>query len=134
MLAGSPGTAVKVALIWGKDPGDRQTVTLAPLTSNYRKFPFKFQAQGDSDDARMEITATGAGSFHIGAVSLMPADNIEGFRKEIVAALKQLRFGGVARVTPAALTLRTSGSYPTPQAAADQFLEQHLYTLPLSPP
>jgi len=26
-------------------------------------------------------------------VSLMPADNIEGFRPEVIAALKQLRFG-----------------------------------------
>ena len=41
----------------------------------------------------LKITATGTGSFHIGAVSLMPADNIEGFRAEVVAALKQLRFG-----------------------------------------
>ncbi len=33
------------------------------------------------------------GSFHVGAVSLMPADNIDGFRPEVIAALKQLRFG-----------------------------------------
>jgi alpha-N-arabinofuranosidase len=93
VLAGSPSAAVKVTLIWGKEAADRQTVTLAALTSAYRKFPLSFQAKADSDDARIEITATGTGSFHIGAVSLMPADNIEGFRKEIVDALKQLRFG-----------------------------------------
>jgi alpha-N-arabinofuranosidase len=33
------------------------------------------------------------GSFHVGAVSLMPADNIEGFRAEVIAALKQLHSG-----------------------------------------
>ncbi len=93
VLAGAPGAVVKVTLIWGKEAGDRQTVTLPALTPAYRKFPFNFQAQGDSDDARMEITATGAGAFHVGAVSLMPADNIEGFRAEVIAALKQLRFG-----------------------------------------
>jgi len=93
VLAGSPGTVVKVSLIWGKDAGDRQTVTVPTLGSAYRKFPLSFQAKGDSDDAQLEITATGTGSFHIGAVSLMPADNIEGFRAEVIAALKQLHSG-----------------------------------------
>ena len=36
---------------------------------------------------------TGTGKFHVGAVSLMPADNVDGFRPEIIAVLKQLRFG-----------------------------------------
>jgi alpha-N-arabinofuranosidase len=93
VLASTSGTVVKVTLIWGKEAGNRQTVTLPALSSAYRKFPFKFQAQGDTDDARIEITATGTGSFHVGAVSLMPADNIEGFRAEVIAALKQLHSG-----------------------------------------
>ncbi len=47
VLAGTPGTVVKVALIWGKEPGDRQTVTLPhPGTSVYRKFPLKIRGQG----------------------------------------------------------------------------------------
>ena len=93
VLADTPGTVVKVTLICGKEAADRQTVTIPGITSVYRKFPFKFQAQGDTDDARIEITATGAGSFHVGAVSLMPADNIEGFRAEVINALKQLHSG-----------------------------------------
>ena len=93
VLAGSPGAVVKVTLVWGKEASDRQTVTIRTLGSAYRKFPLTFKAQGDSDDAQLEITGTGAGAFHVGAVSLMPADNIEGFRAEVIAALKQLRFG-----------------------------------------
>jgi alpha-N-arabinofuranosidase len=93
VLAGTPGTVVKVTLIWGKGAGDRQTVALPALGPAYRKFPFKFEAKADSDDARIEIAGAGTGSFHIGAVSLMPADNIEGFRAEVIAALKQLRSG-----------------------------------------
>ena len=93
VLAGAPGSQVKVVLVWGKDTADRQTVALTGLTPAYRKFPFKFLAHSDTDDARIEITATGAGSLHIGAVSLMPADNIEGFRAEVIAALKQLHSG-----------------------------------------
>ena len=93
VLAGSPGAAVKVTLIWGKDPADRQTVTVGRLGFAYRKFSLHYSATADTDDASIEITGTGTGSFRVGAVSLMPADNIEGFRPEVVAALKQLRFG-----------------------------------------
>ena len=93
VLAGSPGAVVKVTLVWGLEAGDRQTVALRDLGSAYRKFPLRFQAQGDSNDAGLEITGTGIGSFHIGTVSLMPADNIEGFRAEVIAALKQLHSG-----------------------------------------
>jgi alpha-N-arabinofuranosidase len=93
ILAGSPGAVVKIALIWGKESGDRQIVTIPALGTAYRKFPLKFQALSDTDDARLEIVGTGLGSFHVGAISLMPADNIEGFRAEVIAALKQLHSG-----------------------------------------
>jgi alpha-N-arabinofuranosidase len=93
VLAGSPGTVVKVALIWGKETADRQVITIHPLGSVYRKVPLRFTALADSDDATLEITGTGTGSFHVGTISLMPADNIDGFRAEVIAALKQLRFG-----------------------------------------
>jgi alpha-L-arabinofuranosidase len=93
ILAGAPGTSVKVDLVWGTAASDRQTVTVGKIGPDYRKFPLTFQAQGDSDDARLEIVGTGAGAFHIGAVSLMPADNVQGFRAEVIAALKQLHSG-----------------------------------------
>ncbi len=93
VLAGSPGTTVKVTLVWGTGQGERQTSTLPRLSAAYRKFPLRFTAAADSDDARIEIVGTGTGSFHVGAVSLMPADNVEGFRAEVVAALRQLRSG-----------------------------------------
>jgi alpha-N-arabinofuranosidase len=93
VLAGSPSAVVKVTLIWGKEATDHQTVTIRALGTAYRKMPLHYTAAADSDEATLEITGTGAGSFHVGAVSLMPADNIEGFRPEVIAALKQLRFG-----------------------------------------
>lgn len=93
VLDGPDGAVVKVTLIWGKEAADRQTVTIHTLGAAYRKFPLRFTASVDTDDATLEITGTGTGSFHVGAVSLMPADNVEGFRPEVIAALKQLRFG-----------------------------------------
>ena len=93
VLASKPGTTVKVSLIWGKADGDRQTVVINKAGSQYHKFPLTFQAQGDSDDARFEIVGAGTASFHIGAVSLMPSNNVHGFRAEVIAALKQLHSG-----------------------------------------
>ncbi len=93
VLAGAPGTTLKVSLIWGNGAAERQTVVIHKIGSAYRKFPLTFQAQSDSDDARLEIVGTGSGSLHIGAVSLMPADNVQGFRAEVIAALKELHSG-----------------------------------------
>ncbi len=93
VLAGSPGAVVKVTLIWGKEASDRKTVTIDSLSAGYRKFPLRYTDAADTDDATLKITGTGAGTFHVGAVSLMPVDNINGFRPEVIATLKQLRFG-----------------------------------------
>jgi len=93
LLSGSGGATVKVTLIWGKDAADRQSVTTGTLGAAYRSFPLRYTAAADTDDATLEITGTGAGSFHVGTISLMPADNIDGFRAEVIAALKQLHFG-----------------------------------------
>jgi alpha-N-arabinofuranosidase len=89
VVAGSPGAKVGVTLIWGTNPGDRQTVTLDSLSSRYTTFPLKFTAAADSDSGALEIAGAGSGSFHIGAVSLMVADNVEGFRPGMIRKLKE---------------------------------------------
>ena len=98
-LRGTPGSKVKVALVWGTDEKSREAVNIAALTSAYVKYPLHFTAPADASDAAIEITGTGSGDFHIGAVSLMPADNVDGFRPDTIALLKQIksgfwRFGG----------------------------------------
>ena len=93
VLAGEPGAKISVSLVWGDGPGSRQVVPITSLRASYAKVPLKFTAGGDSKDGRIEISGTGQGSFHIGAVSLMPADNIRGFRPDTIALLKQQRSG-----------------------------------------
>jgi alpha-N-arabinofuranosidase len=98
-LRGTPGSTVKVTLVWGEGAAGRETVILPALTAAWVKYPFHFTASADAGDAALEITGTGAGNFHIGAVSLMPADNIDGFRPDTIALIKQIksgfwRFGG----------------------------------------
>jgi alpha-N-arabinofuranosidase len=91
-LRGTPGTRVSVALVWGSGDADRQTVSF-PLTGEYKKLPLRFVSKADTKDGSLEITGTGTGAFHIGTVSLMPADNLDGFRPDTVELLKELHSG-----------------------------------------
>jgi alpha-L-arabinofuranosidase len=89
-LAGGPGAQVSVSLIWGPNPGDRQTIHVPELTAAYAKVPLKLTAQADTTDGRFEIVGTGAGTFQIGVASLMPADNVSGFKASTLSYLKEL--------------------------------------------
>ena len=92
-VRGTPDAKVKVSLIWGEGPSQRQTISIAPLSATYKKFPLSFVANADTEKATLEITGTGTGNFHIGTVSLMPADNVHGFRPDTTALLRQLHSG-----------------------------------------
>ncbi len=90
-LAGSEEVGpINVSLIWGDGPQGRQTITVGRITAQYAKTPLRFTAAADTERGRLEITATGFGSFYVGAVSLMPADNVLGMRVDTLAVLKQL--------------------------------------------
>jgi alpha-L-arabinofuranosidase len=93
VLAGDPGTNVTVSLVWSSGPNDRQTIPIQGLRSDYAKFPLKFTALAGTDNGRIEIAGTGKGAFRVGAVSLMPADNIRGFRTDTTLLLRQLHTG-----------------------------------------
>ena len=91
VIAADPGALpVQVSLAWGPGPSERQTVNLAELDTNYRPVPLAFTAEASSETARLEITSRGAESFRVGTLSLMPADNVDGFRPEVLKALKDL--------------------------------------------
>lgn len=91
VLAGAPETAtVKVSLIWGERDEERQTIEVGNITRDFRTFPLSFEAGASTDKARLEITSKGLGYFRIDAISLMPADNIEGFRPDTLALLREL--------------------------------------------
>ena len=92
-LRATPGAKVTIALTWGEGVDDRQVVTLPASGSTFKEYPFTFTAGADTESGGLDITDTGTGNFHIGAVSLMPADTLNGFRPEVIAQLKQLHSG-----------------------------------------
>jgi alpha-L-arabinofuranosidase len=93
ILAGDRAAQVSVSLVWGTGAADRQTLTVGKVTPEYARFPLAFECPVDHDDGEIEITATGSGTLRIGAVSLMPADNIQGWRHEVIEVLRSLRSG-----------------------------------------
>ena len=90
ILKADGSAKVSVSLVWGAGPSDRQTVVFDGLTKDYKKYYFTFTAGADVQDAALEIVGEGSGSFGIGAVSLMPADNLEGFRADLVGILRNV--------------------------------------------
>ncbi len=93
ILSGDSATQVFVSLVWGASPAERQTLNIGKLSPAYVTYPLKFQCPVDATDGRIEITATGSGILRIGAISLMTADNIKGWKPEVIRVLKSLRSG-----------------------------------------
>jgi alpha-L-arabinofuranosidase len=89
VVAADPGTEISATLIWGKGGHSRQTVAI-PADSEWATLPLKFSCGADTVAGRLEIVGRGTGTFRVGAVSLMPADNIKGFRADTMALMKEM--------------------------------------------
>jgi alpha-N-arabinofuranosidase len=81
---------VTVSLSWGAGGANQSAHTNLPAGPNYTKALFHFTAGADSENGRLAITTSGKGTLKIGCVSLMPGDNVEGFRKDTLGLLQQL--------------------------------------------
>jgi len=93
VIAAAPDAQLTVSLVWGDGAKDRQSVSLSQFKSGYTEYPLHFSAPITTTKARFEITANGRDEVRVGVLSLMPADNVEGFRAEVIHALKELNSG-----------------------------------------
>ncbi len=78
---------ISITLVSAKN--SRQTTTVKS-SQEWNTASFTLTPIASSTDAKLEITATGSGTFRVGAVSLMPADNIKGFRADTIALMKEM--------------------------------------------
>lgn len=92
-LSGDAGAKVQVRLAWGQASDAAQTVALPAPGSGWQRVTFAFAPTADSANARFEITGTGSGRFRVAAVSLMPEDNIDGWRADTIALARALNSG-----------------------------------------
>ena len=75
---------------------DGQWMTLASATlpqvgTDWTKVSAKLTSAGTTDRAVLEIEAVGEGGLWLDKLSLMPADSVDGWRRDVVKAVKELR-------------------------------------------
>ncbi|TWH02732.1 MULTISPECIES: alpha-L-arabinofuranosidase [Pseudoxanthomonas] len=88
VLWADPGVTVTIRLVRGD--GGQTLSTRVRASSQWQTQRFRFEPGMDTTEARLEIVGQGRGRFGVGAVSLMPADNVRGFRADTVALMKQM--------------------------------------------
>lgn len=89
VLNSSDVKKVLITLIWGESKQQRQTVTVKS-SKDWNTVNFQFSPDADTTSGRLEITAKGEGTLRVGAVSLMPADNVGGFRADTIALMREM--------------------------------------------
>ena len=95
IISAEPGARVTATLSWGPGPEDRQTVKIGAGWSvgqgrPWTRIPMTFSCGAETQEGRLEISGLGAGSFKLGAVSLMPADNVQGFRADTISLMREM--------------------------------------------
>jgi alpha-L-arabinofuranosidase len=95
VLAAEPGVGAITVRIGNPNRGSLLNEFLMQknienVGADFKSYPFEFTGLPDCDQVTLSITAKGKGSFRIGAVSLMPADNLNGWRADTVEALRKL--------------------------------------------
>lgn len=73
--------------------GSGFTVELPKLSKEFTRHDLTFTIPNDApvaSDAAISITGSGNGEFRVGTLSLMPDDNVQGFRADTLRLLKEL--------------------------------------------
>lgn len=83
-------TTVQVSLRWGEGPKAMDQSTIRNATNRYQRCPLRFTSGAGTSEGMLELRVTGGGPCLLGAVSLMPADNVEGMRADTLKLLKEL--------------------------------------------
>jgi len=99
---GSPPPRVRIRLKAELPDGSWLTLAAAKLAApgaEWAKFSGRLVSLGTTDRAAFEVEALGSGRLWLDKLSLMPEDNVEGWRRDVVEAMKELgppilRWGG----------------------------------------
>jgi len=64
---------------------------VGPVAAEWAKRPFKLKARAGAKRGAFAVTTKSAGKLWLGVVSLMPADNVDGWRRDVIEACKLSR-------------------------------------------
>jgi alpha-N-arabinofuranosidase len=81
---------IEKAIVTLKWDDKTDVVEITGLTKDYLTFPIKFRSTGLVHDAVISVEPAGKGKLWVGTVSLMPSDNVEGFRSDVLTLLREL--------------------------------------------
>ncbi len=81
---------IEKAIVTLKWDDKTEIVEIADIGNKYTTYPLKFESAELVHDAVLSIEPAGKGKLWVGTVSLMPSDNIEGFRSDVLSLLYQL--------------------------------------------
>ncbi len=82
--------AVKIRLINGDNKEAIAETIIRDLKKDYTTYPLAFASNLFTHNASLQIIPEGKGKVWLGTISLMPDDNIEGFRADVMELLKGL--------------------------------------------
>ena len=86
------GEGVKeVSVSLRKDGKVLASQTLKGVTGKWKKLQFRLTVKEAVNDAQFVISFSGKGKLWVGAASLMPADNVDGMRKDVLDAIKDIK-------------------------------------------
>ena len=89
VLAGDASAAPVIVQITSEN-SETVKFEIPEISSDFKTYPLAFTVPFAGKNCSVEIVSAGKGSFKIGTISLMPADNIKGWRPDVVALLKEL--------------------------------------------
>jgi len=81
---------VRVTLKWGTEDNEKDIVSIITPGNEYKTYELLFEETEDCSSASLMIEPIGTGKLWIGTVSIMPDDNIEGFREDVLGLLQEL--------------------------------------------
>jgi alpha-N-arabinofuranosidase len=89
VLSGSEkALPVRVQLI--SPDGEIISQEINEIKDKFKKYPIELTPSFSSNDVALEIFSKGSGEFKIGTISLMPPDNLKGWRNDVIELLKEL--------------------------------------------
>jgi alpha-N-arabinofuranosidase len=89
VLSGDAGSLPVTVQITSEN-NETVKVEITEISNEFKTYPLSFTVPFAGKNCTVEISSTGKGSFKIGTISIMPTDNIKGWRPDVVALLKEL--------------------------------------------
>ncbi len=82
---------IVVELVWGKESYQMDRLVIEKFeTDGFQTIPLTFTSGAKTEQGELRISPKGKGLLRIGAITLMPENNIDGFRPDVIAQMKRL--------------------------------------------